>query len=113
MARKIVRIAITEADLREQIRDLCKLFGWRFLFTWTSIHSPKGMLDLLLINAEQKRAIFAELKSEKGKMTPEQQEVFDMLKACGEEVYLWKPSDIERVAEILRSRPLEPVLKGW
>ena len=96
------KIKVTEADLREQIRDLCKLFGWRFLFTWTSIHSPKGMLDLFLINAEQKRVIFAELKSEKGKMTPEQQQVFDELKACGQEVYVWKPHDIENIARLLK-----------
>jgi len=103
MPRTINRIPVTEKDLREQIRTLCKLFGWRFLFTWTSIHSPKGMLDLFLINPEQKRVIFAELKSEKGKMTPEQQQVFDELKACGQEVYLWRPGDIEGIAEILRA----------
>jgi len=102
MQRRIDTIPVTEKDLREQIRTLCKLFGWRFLFTWTSIHSPKGMLDLFLINAEQKRVIFAELKSEKGKMTPEQQQVFDELKACGQEVYLWRPGDIEDIARILR-----------
>jgi len=95
-------IRITERDLREQVRDLCKLFGWEFLFTWTSIHSPKGMLDLLLINKEQKRVIFAELKTERGKLTPEQQETFDNLVACGQEVYVWRPQDIEGIADILR-----------
>jgi len=96
------RIIVTERDLREWVRDLCNLFGWRFLFTWTSIHSPRGMLDLLLINKEQKRVIFAELKSEKGKMSPEQQQVFEELKACGQEVWLWRPADIEGIANILR-----------
>jgi len=103
MQRRIDTIPVTEKDLREWVRDLCKLFGWKFLFTWTSIHSPKGMLDLFLINAEQKRVIFAELKTEKGKLTPEQQETFDDLKACGQEVYVWRPGDIEGIAEILRS----------
>jgi len=102
MQRRIDTIPVTERDLREWVRDLCKLFGWKFLFTWTSIHSPKGMLDLFLINAEQKRVIFAELKTEKGKLTPEQQETFDDLKACGQEVYVWRPGDIEGIAEILR-----------
>lgn len=97
------QIKITEKDLREQIRDLCKLFGWRFLFVWTSIHSPKGMLDLLLINKAKRRVLFAELKSETGKMTIEQQEIFDELKACGQEVYLWRPSQIDEIAEILSS----------
>ena len=96
------KIKVTEADLREQVRDLCKLFGWDMKFTWSSIHSPKGMLDLLLINREQKRVIFAELKSEKGKMTPEQQETFDELQACGQECYLWRPGDIESIASLLK-----------
>jgi len=56
MQRQISTIPVTERDLREWIRDLCKLFGWKFLFVWTSIHSPKGMLDLLLINEGQKRS---------------------------------------------------------
>jgi len=113
MQRRIDTIPVTERDLREWIRDLCKIYHWRFRFTWTSIHSPKGTLDLLLTNREQKRVIFAELKSEKGKMTPEQQETFDDLKACGQEVYLWRPGDIEGVAEILRAQHDGPVMKGW
>lgn len=102
MQRQISTIRVTERDLREQVRDLCKIYHWRFLFTWTSIHSPKGMLDLLLINKEQERVIFAELKSERGKMTPEQQETFDELDACGQEVYLWRPADIENIARLLK-----------
>ena len=102
MTRRIDRIPVTERDLREQVRDLCGLFGWKMHFTWMSMHSPKGMLDLLLINREKKRVIFAELKSDKGKLTPEQQETFDGLEACGQEVYVWRPGDIEHIARLLR-----------
>ena len=102
MIRKIDRIVITERDLREQIRDLCKLFGWKMYFTWRSIHSPAGFPDLVLANSEQKKVIFAELKREKGKVTPEQKEWLDALKACGQTVYVWRPGDIEAIAEILR-----------
>lgn len=102
MTRRIDRIVVTERDLREQVRDLCKLFGWKMYFTWRSIHSPKGMLDLLLTNRERKRVIFAELKTEKGKLTPEQQETFDDLEECGQEVYVWRPADIENIARLLR-----------
>ena len=35
---------IREKDLREQIRDLCKIYGWMFYFPWLSIHSPVGSL---------------------------------------------------------------------
>ena len=102
MQRPISTIRVTERDLREQVRDLCKLFGWKMYFSWTSIHSPRGFPDLVLANPEQKRVIFAELKSEGKNPTPQQQEWLDTLDACGQEVYLWRPGDIERVAAVLR-----------
>ena len=102
MTKKLTRIVVTEADLREQVRDLCKLFGWKMQFSWTSIHSPRGFPDLVLANREQKRVIFAELKSDKGKVTPQQEEWLGILKACGQIVYVWRPGDIEDIAEILR-----------
>ena len=100
--RRIDTIRVTERDLREQVRDLCKLFGWKIYFSWTSIHSPRGFPDLVLANPEQKRVIFAELKSDKGTVTPYQQEWLDALEACGQEVYLWRPSDIENIARLLK-----------
>lgn len=102
MSRRIDRIVVTEADLREQIRMLCNLYGWKMYFTWSSIHSPRGFPDLVLVNPEQGRVIFAELKSEKGKVTEDQRECLDALKACGQIVYVWRPADVEAIAEILR-----------
>lgn len=92
----------TERELREQVRDLCKVFGWRFYFTWTSIHSPRGMPDLILCRPP--RLIFAELKSDKGKITSHQQEWLDLLGECGGNVecYIVRPSDIEKFVGILR-----------
>jgi len=92
--------ATTETQLREQVRGLCKVFGWKFHFTWLAIHSPKGFPDLVL--RRPPRLIFAELKTEKGKLTPSQEEWQADLKACGQEVYIWRPSDFEKIAEILR-----------
>jgi len=98
-----LKIIVTERDLREWVRDLCGLFGWKMYFSWTSIHSPRGFPDLVLVNPEQKRVIFAELKTEKGKLTPEQEEWLVALLECGgHEVYVWRPGDIEEIARILR-----------
>ena len=92
---------LTERDLREQIRDLCKLFGWQFWFCWTSLHSPRGMTDLILCRPP--RLIFAELKSDTGKLTASQQEWADLLRAClGVEYYCWKPSDFQEIVSKLR-----------
>jgi hypothetical protein len=111
--RTISRIPVTERDLREQVRDLCALFGYKMYFSWTSIHSPRGFPDLVLANPEQKRVIFAELKSEKGKLTEYQREWLETLEASGQEVYVWRPGDIEAIVEILREPVTEPVSKGW
>ena len=100
--RVTFKIKVTEKDLREQVRTLCDLFGWKMYFSWTSIHSPRGFPDLVLCNPEQKRVVYAELKSEKGTVTPYQQEWLDTLEACGQEVYLWRPGDIENIARLLR-----------
>ena len=97
------RLQTTEADLREQIRTLCKLYGWLMYFTWNSRNSPSGFPDLVLVNPQQKRVVFAELKTEAGKVTPGQAEWLDALKACGQEVYVWRPDDInERITWLLQ-----------
>ena len=46
--------------------------------------------------------IFAELKSDKGTVTPYQQEWLDTLEACGQEVHVWRPIDIEDIVELLK-----------
>lgn len=96
---KSVLLELSEKDFRHQVIDLCKLLGWKHYFTWTSIHSPKGFPDLVLA---RERIIFAELKTEKGKVTPNQQEWLDALKQANQEVYLWRPSDFDKIVEILK-----------
>ena len=96
-------IKITEKQFREEIRDLSKLFGWKFWFCWTSIHSPRGMTDLILLRPP--RLIFAELKTDKrsSKLSPAQAQWLWMLrKVPGIEVRIWRPRMLERIAEILR-----------
>jgi hypothetical protein len=107
-----VTLVVSERDLREQIRDLARIYGWRLAFTQYSIRSPKGFPDLVLVRRD--RLIFAELKSAKGRVTPEQALWLADLEAChigaqqyvsqghALEVYVWRPDDIERIAEILR-----------
>ena len=96
-------MVVTERDLREQVRDLCNIYHWRFYFTWTSIHSPKGFPDLVLVSSERRRVIYTELKTEKSKVTDSQRECLDELVDCHQEVYLWRPGDIEEAARILCS----------
>ena len=96
------KLQTTEADLREQIRTLCKLYGWLMYFTWNSRNSPSGFPDLVLVNPQQKRVVFAELKTEAGKVTPGQAEWLDALMACGQEVEVWRPQHIHQITWLLQ-----------
>lgn len=82
-----------------------------------SLGSEPGWPDLTLIRRHDRRLIFAELKTEKGRLSPRQAEVLALLRELvvipdawhtGEwpriEVVLWRPSDLESgaIAEVLR-----------
>ena len=91
---------VTEKQFQGQIQELAKMFGWLYYHTWRSIHSPAGFPDCVMVR--KGRVIFAELKSEKGKVSPIQQEWLDALEESPIEVYLWKPDQFEEIVEILR-----------
>ena len=103
-------IKTTEADLREQIRSLCRLYGWMMYFTYNSRHSPGGFPDLVLVHPERRHLIFAELKADGGRLTPEQRAWLDALRLCQQDVYVWRPDDITQITWLLqppehRNRP--------
>lgn len=59
-----------------------------------------GLPDLLLVRGP--RMIWAELKTERGRLEPNQKRWLAALAACaGCETYVWRPGDFERIAEIL------------
>jgi len=104
--RKILAEAMTEKDLQAKVRRVATVNGWRAFCWWSSQHSPAGWPDLVLVrevNESQARLIFVELKSEKGKVGPEQEEAHRLLRLTGHAVYVWRPSDLlsGRVEEVL------------
>lgn len=92
---------MSERAFQMQVTDLAKLFGWLSYHPYLSIHSARGWPDLALVRPP--RLILAELKAEKGKTTEHQDRWLGLLRQCtGIEVFVWKPSDIEAIAEVLR-----------
>jgi hypothetical protein len=102
---------MTENDLLLQIIDLGHLYGWKIAHfrpamkkdgTWVTPVSAdgKGFPDLVMV--KQSRLIFAELKSDTGKLSPEQQVWIDALTCSMRcEVYIWKPENFTEIQEIL------------
>jgi hypothetical protein len=96
---------MTEKQFQQQILDLARLMGWKVYFTWNSVHSPAGFPDLAMVRGA--RLIFAELKTDTGKVTPAQTEWLDALKTVqgkfvSVEVYLWRPADFDQIVSLLR-----------
>lgn len=93
-------IEMTEAEFERQVKQLAATFGYSYYHTWRSIHSPAGFPDCVL--AKPGRLIFAELKSEKGKMSDAQNEWIDVLYQAGAETYIWRPGDWEKIVKTLQ-----------
>lgn len=98
--------AITERDWQNQVHRLAFSLGWKYY------HAPDnrpvngriqkvvaGFPDLVLVKGE--RLIFAELKREQGIVAEAQTEWLAALAATGAECYVWRPSQMREVQEIL------------
>jgi hypothetical protein len=86
--------------------DLARRYGW------ITYHVPdsrrvtaRGCPDLIMINESQSRMMFAELKTSKGKVRPEQVFWIGVLRASGTEVHVWRPEDLpSTIPNTLRRR---------
>lgn len=106
-----------EEDFLTQIIDLAHIYHWKVAHFrpamtkhgWRTAVSADGagFPDCVLLRGD--RLIFAEIKSEKGQLTPAQNEWLDALAEVGGatnfqeiQTYVWRPDMLEEIAEILR-----------
>ena len=89
---------MTEKQLQEYVRRSCKAQGLLYYHTHNSKHSPPGFPDCVIISTDPHCIIYAELKSEKGRVTPAQAGWLDALTLLAASsssnlmrVYLWRP----------------------
>jgi VRR-NUC domain len=112
---------ITETAFLAQVLQVAEMYGWegahfRPALTGRGWRTPvqgslgKGWPDLVLIRGT--RLVFAELKRDGAKLSPDQDRVLELLRglrlllpglgAIGPEVYVWHPADFDNIIEILR-----------
>lgn len=99
----------TEATFCALVLQACRDFGWtaahfRPALTakgWrTAVQGDgKGWPDIIAVKGD--RLLAAELKSAKGKLTPEQEDWLGRLGEAGVEIYLWRPTDLAEVLSVL------------
>ena len=91
---------MTETTFLNWVVELAEAGGWLVYHTHDSRRSQPGFPDLTL--AKNGRTIFAELKTEKGKVRPAQQVWLNELQKNEQlEVFLWRPSNIDEIVDKL------------
>ena len=100
--REVIATSYTEKQWQSEVMALAKDLGWLVYHTLRSNGSEPGFPDLVLVRGE--RVLFIEVKTMKGKLSPAQSFWLAALSHTTVEVYLWRPSDIQEVAEVLRRR---------
>jgi len=97
---------LTEKEFLAQVLELLTLNGWllvdhQFEQAHYAKRTSKGRPDILAIRAP--RVLFAEIKSEKGKLSPHQKLWLMELEQCpGVEVYCWRPSMWDDIVRVLQ-----------
>jgi hypothetical protein len=85
---------VSEAQLQQMVIDLARWAGFLHFHDNDPRRNRAGFPDLVLIHTTTGRLIFIELKSEKGKLRPEQ-DVWLTHLGVHHEVYVWRPQHWE------------------
>lgn len=110
----ILRAAMSESDFQKAVLAKARDLGWT---VWhdAATNAPRvcyacrapargprnasGLPDLILVRGA--RLIWAELKSQDGVTSPEQRQWIAALRAAGQQVYVWRPSQWDSIVEVL------------
>lgn len=103
---------MNETDFLTQVTDLATLLGWN----WAHFRPAKtahgwrtpvsgtlgaGWPDLVLVRERDGRLVFAELKTDKGRVDDRQEWVLGLIRSAAP-TYLWRPKDWDQIVEVLR-----------
>lgn len=101
-ARALAAGAMLEADWQRLVTEAATMLGWHTFHVMHARGMNPGWPDLVLLRPPE--ALFVELKTERGRVTPAQKATLNELGACGLEVHLWRPSDERDVLSRLARR---------
>ena len=92
-------VVLSEKDFQKKVVDFATKLGYKCFHDYDSRRNAPGFPDLVLVS---RYVIFAELKTDTGRLTDAQVEWIQALTAA-EGVYavVWRPSDWETIVKIL------------
>ena len=94
-----------EETFRQQVCRIAHAFGYRNQYhTYDSRRSNPGWPDNVFANQDSGHMFFVEFKSEKGRLTDPQKKWLEVLADCGQEVKVWRPSDMPHILAYFREK---------
>lgn len=99
--RRQVERAMSEREFMRQVVQIARLNGFWCWHDFDARKNNPGFPDLVLAHAGRGVLLWRELKRETGKTTDDQERVMAMLRACGQDVAVWRPSDWDQIVAVL------------
>ena len=93
---------MTERLFQGRVQQALRVAGFESYHTYDSRRSTKGFPDLVAINPKKRRILAIEVKTETGKVTPEQNDWLTWFSLCGVETWLLRPSQFDEFWESIR-----------
>lgn len=93
-AREKFIMSWSERELQDHIVGLARSLGWLAYHTHDSRRSEPGYPDLHLVHPGRGASLFRELKSTKGRISPDQRKWGAALTAAGQDFGYWYPADV-------------------
>jgi hypothetical protein len=105
---------MSEKEWQKMVTETADWFGWIYYHSrpaltqagkWaTPLQGLAGFPDLVLVH-KTRGLVFAELKSQTGRLTDKQERWIDLLTYSGAEAHVWRPTDWPAVLRRLRNNP--------
>lgn len=84
----------SEATFQSQVIQLAKSLGYTLTYhTADSRRSNPGFPDLVLVHGKSGKLVFAELKTQTGRVSPDQESWINGLRRGGATAEVWRPID--------------------
>jgi hypothetical protein len=91
---------VTEKQFMAAVIEMAQMLGWLVYHTHESRRSEAGFPDLVCVRRD--RVVFIELKTEKGRLSEDQERWLAALGLAGAEVRCWRPSDWPEIEAALQ-----------
>jgi hypothetical protein len=98
----------SEAIFQDQVIRLAKMQGWLIFHASPKMVRPgvwrsdgRGFPDLVLVHKGGRGIIFAELKTDLGRLSEHQLDWGEAILTAGGEYHVWRPQHLQAIAERL------------